>query len=70
LKHICRDTQSRQSIYRECDPCVESYVEFVTTGVPIDDALVFCSGWEVEQKEFEKDGVTKTVRSTAKSLNE
>ena len=55
-------------MYRECDQCAESTVEFVTTGVPIDDAFVFCSEWEVEQKEFEKDGVTKTVRFTAKSL--
>ena len=55
-------------MYRECDQCLDSSVEFANGGVVDDNSVVVWSEWALEQKEYEKDGATKTTRLTTKAV--
>jgi len=62
LKQICCDNNSKKCMYRECDQCLDSSVEFASAGVADDDSVVVWSEWALEKKEYEKDGVERRKR--------
>lgn len=68
LQQICCDVNERICMFRECSVCQGQTVQFQENNVPQDDIIVVWPEWTTSNREYIKDGQTKTAKVTAKLI--
>lgn len=66
LQHVCCSTDSFRCMTRTCEVCHEYSVQFQDIAVPSDTSVVVWFQWDATSHQYEKDGVQKTAKLTAK----